>query len=55
MSLLTYEMTETAEYREAMKEMEQFMLKAGLIKKPVEWDKVLGSRYLREVSPSLVK
>jgi NitT/TauT family transport system substrate-binding protein len=55
MSLLTYDMTETPEYRAAMKEMEGFMLKAGLIKKPIEWDKVLGSRYLREVSPELVK
>jgi len=54
-SLLTYDMTETPEYRAAMKEMEGFMLKAGLIKKPIDWDKVLGSRYLRELSPGLVK
>jgi ABC-type nitrate/sulfonate/bicarbonate transport system substrate-binding protein len=55
MSLLTYDMTETPEYRAAMKEMEAFMLKAGLIKKSIDWEKVLGSRYLREVSPELVK
>jgi hypothetical protein len=55
MSLLTYDMTETPEYRAAMKEMETFMLNAGLIKKPIDWGKVLGSRYLREVSPQLVK
>ncbi|HZP38835.1 MAG TPA: ABC transporter substrate-binding protein [Methylomirabilota bacterium] len=55
MSLLTYDMTETPEYRAAMKEMETFMLNAGLIKRPIDWDKVLGSRYLREVSPQLVK
>jgi ABC-type nitrate/sulfonate/bicarbonate transport system substrate-binding protein len=55
MALLTYDMTETADYRTSMKEMEEFMLKAGLIKKAVEWDKVRGTRYLREVNPALVK
>lgn len=55
MSLLTYDLTETPEYRAAMKEMERFMLEAGLIKKPIDWDKTLGSRYLRQVSPDLVK
>ena len=55
MALLTYDMTETAEYRTALKEMEEFMLKAGLIKKAVDWEKVRGSRYLREVNPALVK
>jgi ABC-type nitrate/sulfonate/bicarbonate transport system substrate-binding protein len=55
MALLTYDMTETPEYRSGLKEMEQFMLNAGLIKKPIDWEKVLGSKYLREVSPSLVK
>jgi NitT/TauT family transport system substrate-binding protein len=55
LALLTYDMTETPEYRTHMKQMEEFMLKAGLIKKPIEWDRVLGTRYLREVSPDLVK
>jgi ABC-type nitrate/sulfonate/bicarbonate transport system substrate-binding protein len=55
MSLLTYDLTETPEYRAAMKEMESFMLKAGLIKKSIDWDKVLGSQFLRQVSPDLVK
>jgi ABC-type nitrate/sulfonate/bicarbonate transport system substrate-binding protein len=55
MALLTYDMTETPEYRSSMQEMEEFMLKAGLIKKPIEWGRVLGSRYLREVNPALVK
>jgi ABC-type nitrate/sulfonate/bicarbonate transport system substrate-binding protein len=55
MELLTYDMTETQAYRTAMKEMETFMLNAGLIKKSIDWGKVLGTRYLREVDPSLVK
>jgi len=55
MALLTYDMTETQDYRTSMKQMEEFMLQAGLIKKPIEWDKALGSRYLREVNPALVK
>jgi ABC-type nitrate/sulfonate/bicarbonate transport system substrate-binding protein len=55
MALLTYDMTETQEYRASMKEMEEFMLKAGLIKKPIDWAKVLGSQYLRQVDPALVK
>jgi NitT/TauT family transport system substrate-binding protein len=55
MALLTYDTTETQEYRTAMKQMEEFMLQAGLIKKAIEWDKVLGSRYLRDVNPALVK
>ena len=55
MELLTYDMTETEAYRTAMKEMEAFMLNAGLIKKSIDWPKVLGTKYLREVDPSLVK
>ena len=55
MELLTYDMTETEAYRTAMKEMEAFMLSAGLIKKSIDWPKVLGTKYLREVDPSLVK
>jgi hypothetical protein len=31
------------------------MLKSGLIKKPIDWTKVLGSQYLRQVDPALVK
>ncbi|MBI4591496.1 MAG: ABC transporter substrate-binding protein [Candidatus Rokubacteria bacterium] len=54
-SLLTYSMVETPEYRKSLREMEEFMLNAGLVKKRIEWDKVLGSKYLREVDPSLVK
>ena len=55
MTLLNYSMAETAEYRSGMKEMEEFMLKAGLIRKPIEWEKVLGTQYLRQVEPSLVR
>jgi ABC-type nitrate/sulfonate/bicarbonate transport system substrate-binding protein len=53
--LLTYDMTETPEYRASMKAIEDFMLKSGLIKKSIDWPKVLGTKYLREVDPSLVK
>jgi ABC-type nitrate/sulfonate/bicarbonate transport system substrate-binding protein len=55
MEILTYDMTETAEYRASLNAIEDFMLKSGLIKKPIDWTKVLGSRYLREVDPTLVK
>jgi ABC-type nitrate/sulfonate/bicarbonate transport system substrate-binding protein len=53
--LLTYDMTETPEYRASMAAIEDFMLKSGLIKKSVDWPKVLGTKYLREADPALVK
>jgi ABC-type nitrate/sulfonate/bicarbonate transport system substrate-binding protein len=53
--LLTYDMTETPEYRASMEAMQDFMQKSGLIKKSVDWSKVLGTKYLREADPSLVK
>jgi ABC-type nitrate/sulfonate/bicarbonate transport system substrate-binding protein len=55
MEVMNYDMTETPEYRASMREMEEFMLKSGLIKKPIDWTKVLGSQYLRQVDPALVK
>ena len=55
MVLMTYDMTETPEYRQSMKDIADFMLEAGLIKKPIDWSKVLGTQYLRQVDPSLVK
>lgn len=55
MELTKFDMTETPDYRTFMKEMADFMLETGLMEKPVAWEKVLGSRYLREVDPSLVK
>jgi ABC-type nitrate/sulfonate/bicarbonate transport system substrate-binding protein len=55
MALLRYSMVESPEYRKDMKDMEQFMVQAGLIKKPIEWEKVLGSQYLRQVDPALVR
>ena len=55
MEVMTYDMTETPEYRASMREMEEFMLKSGLIKKPIDWTKALGSQYLRQVDPALVK
>ncbi|MBI4588685.1 MAG: ABC transporter substrate-binding protein [Candidatus Rokubacteria bacterium] len=55
MSLQTYSIVETPEYRKSMRDMEEFMRAGGLVKKPIQWENVLGSRYLREVDSSLVK
>ncbi len=55
MEIVTYDMTETPEYRASMNAIEEFMLKSGLIKKSIDWPKVLGSKYLRDVDPALVK
>jgi ABC-type nitrate/sulfonate/bicarbonate transport system substrate-binding protein len=55
MAIQSFSMVETPEYRASMKEMEAFMLQAGLIKKAIEWEKVLGTKYLRQVDPALVK
>ena len=55
MEVLVYDMTETQAYRNSLREIEEFMLKSGLIKKSVDWPKVLGTQYLRQVDPALVK
>ena len=55
MEILVYDMTETQAYRNSLREIEEFMLKSGLIKKSVDWPKVLGTQYLRQVDPALVK
>jgi ABC-type nitrate/sulfonate/bicarbonate transport system substrate-binding protein len=55
MDFLVYDMTETQDYRTSMKAIEEFMFKSGLIKKAVDWPKVLGTKYLREVDAALVK
>jgi NitT/TauT family transport system substrate-binding protein len=51
----TWDLMETKKYRKSMKNIEDFLFTRKLISQKIDWSSALGSSFLKEIDPSLVK